>query len=69
MNEYLIVYSSWNNVGTAVGNIFITKGPSEDIYTKEEIRNIERQICETNGFHKAVILNIIPLNNNLEKGE
>ena len=61
--KYLVCYFHWTKkASSGFGNIVITEGEDEDIYTPEEISNIENLIVKENNFSGCCVQNIIPLN-------
>jgi hypothetical protein len=60
MNKKILVVYSWvSNHENGLGNVTCTVG--FDVPSHENIREIEQQIREANGFVAVVVLNIIDL--------
>lgn len=60
MNKKILAVYSWvSNQENGLGNVICTVG--FDVPSIENIREIERQIREANGFCAVVVLNIIDL--------
>ena len=60
MKPYLIVYF----YNTNTGNWGFGNSPIEECdgkFNLNDIRDIEKQICETNNFQGVAIINILPL--------
>jgi hypothetical protein len=57
--KILVVYHWSHKYGYGFGNTDATV--SNDVLSIEDIREIERQICEANSFAKVVVLNIVEL--------
>lgn len=63
VRKYLVCYFHWtDNKSSGFGDIAITEGENEDIYTIEELEIVRKSIIDTNGFSGCSIQNIIPLN-------
>ena len=59
MRKILVVYHWLHKYGNGYGNVDFTV--DYDVPSIENIREMERQICETYKFKNVVILNIINL--------
>ena len=60
MNKQILVVYQWlHKTGSGIGNVDFTV--DYNVPTIENIREMEQQICESYGYAKAVIMNIIEL--------
>ena len=57
--QILVVYLYMHKQGSGIGNVDFTV--DYDVPSMANIREMERQICETGHFDNVVVLNIIDL--------
>ena len=65
--QILVVYSWLSKYGNGFGNV--DASCDWDVPSMENIREMERQICENYSFDNVVILNIIKLADKEEESE
>ncbi len=60
--KYLVCFFYWiDGIKSGFGNISYCQKDDKDIYTLEEILNIESFITKENNYSGCVIQNIVPL--------
>lgn len=61
--RYLVCFFHWtDNKSSGFGDIIVTEGENENIYTPEELQIVRNHIIDLNGYSGCSIQNIIPLN-------
>lgn len=61
--KYLVCFFHWtNNISSGFGDIIVTEGENENIYTPEELQIVKNRIIDLNGYSGCSIQNITPLN-------